>query len=171
MTEQAIRAAHRVQKLSRSSDPFKIAEDFDIHVMPRGDFVHQKGAFCVVLGESFIFLNDKLSENETRLVCAHELGHALLHKKIAQKGVLCEYDLFNMATDIEYEANVFAAELLIDPQEMSELLDTGCDIYHAAQALGINVNLLIIKLAELNRRGGHYRLPYVPYRNFMGGDT
>ena len=171
MTEQAIRAARRAFRQCRSCDPFRIAEDMGIEVLLRSDFVQQKGAFCVVLGQSFIILNDKLDENELKLVCAHELGHALLHRNLAEKGVLCEYDLFNMATSIEYEANVFASELLIDPQEMQELLSAGCDIYNAARALNVNVNLLIIKLAELNRRGGHYHLPYVPYRDFMGGET
>lgn len=169
MTDQAIRAARRVLKQCRSRDPLRIARDLNIEILLRGDFVRQKGAFCVVLGQSFIILNDKLDESEMKLVCAHELGHALMHKIIAEKGVLCEYDLFNMATSIEYEANVFASELLIDQQEMQELLCAGYDIYNAARALNVNVNLLIIKLAELNRRGGHYRLPYMPYSDFIGG--
>ncbi len=168
MTDKALRAAHRVVKKTGSRDPARIAQELDIELLVRSDFVQQKGAFCLVLGQSFILISDKLSEDETRLVLAHELGHALLHKEIAQKGVLCEYDLFNMSTSIEYEANVFAAELLIDTQEMKELLSTGCDVYRAAKALGVNVNLLLIKLAELNRRGGHYRLPYVPYKDFIG---
>ena len=170
MTDQAIRCARRVLKRCRSRDPMRIAEEMSIEVLLRSDFVSQKGAFCVVLGQSFIILNDKLCESELKLVCAHELGHALLHKAAAEQGVLCEYDLFNMATSMEYEANVFASELLIDEQEMHELLDAGCDIYNAARSLDVNVNLLIIKLAELNRRGGHYRLPYLPHNDFMGGD-
>lgn len=171
MTDQAISAARRVFRQCRSRDPLRIAKDLDIEVLMRGDFVHQKGAFCVVLDQSFIILNDRLPESELRQVCAHELGHALLHREVAEKSVLCEYDLFNMATSIEYEANVFASELLIDPQEMRELLGAGSDIYSAARALDVNVNLLIIKLAELNRRGGNYRLPYIPYSDFIGGDT
>ena len=171
MTEQAIKAAQRVIKRCRSRDPFRIAREMDIELLLRSDFVEQKGVFCVVLGQPFIILNDNLREEELKLVCAHELGHALLHGKAAEKGVLCEYDLFNMATSMEYEANVFASELLIDEQEMQELMDAGCDIYGAARTLNVNVNLLIIKLAERNRRGGHYRLPYIPYNDFMGGST
>ena len=169
MTDEAIKAARRAVKLCRSRDPFRIARDMGIELLMRDDFVHQKGAFCIVLEQPFIILSSKLDEAESQLVCAHELGHALLHRDIALKGVMCEYDLFNMATSVEYEATVFASELLIDPQEMRELLEGGSDIYSAAKELGVNVNLLIIKLAELNRRGGHYRLPYTPYRDFMGG--
>ncbi len=171
MTDRAIQAAHRVLKLCRSRDPIRIAKDLGVEVMLRSDFEKQKGAFCVVLGQSFIILNDKLNDEELSLVCAHELGHALLHRAEAEKGVLCEYDLFNMATAMEYEANVFASELLIDPQEMNELFKSGLDIYGAARALSVNVNLLIIKLAELNRRGGKYHLPYLPYRDFIGGNA
>ena len=78
MTDQAISAARRVFRQCRSRDPLRIAKDLDIEVLMRGDFVHQKGAFCVVLDQSFIILNDRLPESELRQVCAHELGHALL---------------------------------------------------------------------------------------------
>ena len=169
MTDRAIRAAWDAVNRARSRDPARICADMDIDVLIRQDFVRQKGAFCVVLGQPFIFLSGRLSAGETKTVLAHELGHALLHRDLAEKDMLCEFDLFNMATGVEYEANVFAAELLIDPQEMEDCLKEGRDIYSAAGALGVNVNLLIIRLAELNRRGGRYRLPYLPDTGFLGG--
>lgn len=169
MTDAAICAAWDACRRARSRDPMRVAQEMDVTVLTRSDFVAQKGAFSMVLGYPFIFLSDRLSEGEKKTVLAHELGHAALHRELAQREVLCEFDLFNMATGVEYEANVFAAELLIDPQEMDECLSGGMDIYSAAGALGVNVNLLIIKLAELNRRGGHYRLPYLPDRDFLGG--
>lgn len=168
MTDEAIRAAHRVMNASRSRDPVRIAGDLDIEILSRTDFTAQKGAFCVVQGYPFIFLNASLGEQEMRTVCAHELGHAVLHRRIAQKGALCEFDLFHMATQIEYEANVFAAELLIDGNELKEYLESGMDVYAAAGALEVPVNLLIIRLAEMNRRGGSYRLPYLPDKGFLG---
>ena len=55
------------------------------------------------------------------------------------------------------------------PPRVFRCLREGRDIYSAAGALGVNVNLLIIRLAELNRRGGRYRLPYLPDTGFLGG--
>ena len=62
-----------------------------------------------------IFLNENLSENEIRLVMAHELAHSILHRKencyfIRNKTLL-------LTSKNEIEANTFAAELLI-PDEL-----------------------------------------------------
>lgn len=167
MTDEAIRAAREAAKQAGSRDPFRIAREMDIEVLEE-DFVRQKGAFCMVEGYPFIFLSSRLSEGERNAVCAHELGHALLHRSEAEKSMICEFDLYNMMTDIEYEANVFASELLIDESDLTDVLTQGMDVYAAAGELGVNVNLLLIKLNELNRRGGKYALPYLPYKAFMG---
>ena len=168
-TDSAISAAREAIRAFNTRDPFRIAEEKGITVLPREGFKLQKGAFTVILGSPFIILNSNLCEEEIKIVCAHELGHALLHADAAQNGALCEFDLFNMATSMEYEANVFASELLIDDRELKELLASGADVYSAAKALNVCVNLLLIKLAEKNRRGGKYRLPYLPDKGFMGG--
>ena len=136
MTDRAIDEARRVHRQHNCRDPFRIAAEEEIEVLVRDDFVRQKGAFCVVEGYPFIMLNGSLPEEEQRTVCAHELGHALLHRDVAQKGAICEFDLYNMSTDVEYEANVFASELLIDPQELRDCLSEGMDVYAAAGELG-----------------------------------
>lgn len=167
MTDRAIRAAKKAAKQAGSRDPFRVARELDVEILEQ-DFVRQKGAFCMVEGYPFIFLNTHLGDEEKRAVCAHELGHAVLHRAEAEKQMICEFDLYNMITDVEYEANVFASELLIDEDELTETLSQGMDVYAAAGELGVNVNLLLIKLYEMNRRGGKFSLPYLPYKAFMG---
>lgn len=166
-TELARLEAEKLVKRFGTRDPFLLAERTGVTVLFR-DFEAQKGAFSVVLGQMFIFLNASLDEHEAATVLAHELGHSRMHLDLAQKGALCEYDLFNLKTSVEYEANVFAAHLLIDPDEMQECLSQGMDLYACAGTLNVNVNLLIIELAEMNRRGGRYALPYLPPNAFMG---
>lgn len=168
MYEQAIRAADRLVKAFHSRDPVRIARELDIEILYRQDFLRQKGAFCMVEGYPFIFLKASLEEDEARMVCAHELGHAMLHRKLAQKGALCEYELFTLTNDVEYEANLFAARLLIDKNEMLEYLKSGMDAAAAARALNVSENLLLLRLEDMNRRGSRYRLPFVPDRGFMG---
>ncbi|MCR4621941.1 MAG: ImmA/IrrE family metallo-endopeptidase [Clostridiales bacterium] len=166
-TELARQDADRLVREFGTRDPFRLAEETGVTVMYR-DFEAQKGAFSVILGQPFIFLSSRLDEHDSVTVAAHELGHARLHIELAKKGIMCEYDLFNLKTSVEYEANVFAAHLLIDPNELEDCLSQGMDLYACAGTLGVNVNLLIIELAEMNRRGRRYALPYLPPNAFMG---
>ena len=63
-------------------DPFRICREKGIEVMFRDDFTGQKGAFSLMLNVPFIFINNNLSDEMKRIVCAHELGHAMLHRKL-----------------------------------------------------------------------------------------
>lgn len=47
-------------------------------------------------------------------MCAHELGHHFLHKKIASTNyIFRDFSLDTIDEQIEYEANLFAAHLLL----------------------------------------------------------
>ena len=50
MTDAAIRAAWDACRRARSRDPMRVAQEMDVTVLTRGDFVAQKGAFSMVLG-------------------------------------------------------------------------------------------------------------------------
>ena len=63
----------------------------------------------------YIFLNQDLSEHDMNLVMAHELGHAILHRKQNCYFIRNKTLLLNSKT--EMEANKFAIELLI-PNEI-----------------------------------------------------
>ena len=87
----------RLARKYKSNDPFEIAEALDIEVLERSDFKRQKGAFKVILNNSFIFINANLSDEMKRLVCAHELGHALLHRSLGKSETgLMEFELFDI---------------------------------------------------------------------------
>ena len=87
----------RLARKYKSTDPFEIAEALDIEVLERSDFKRQKGAFKVILNNSFIFINANLSDEMKRLVCAHELGHALLHRSLGKSETgLMEFELFDI---------------------------------------------------------------------------
>ncbi|MBR3347295.1 MAG: ImmA/IrrE family metallo-endopeptidase [Solobacterium sp.] len=149
-------------------DPFQIAFLMDVTVK----FINtkrQKGLCAIFDGYSFIFINQNLSEQMQRMTCAHELGHVLLHKDILTGNVpLLEYELFDIRNSTEYEANVFAANLLIDETELNEQIAEGGDVVSIASALDINVNLLLIKLIEMRRSGKELNVPFTPERGFLG---
>lgn len=168
MDNRAFTLPRRLIRRFNTRDPFEIAEALGITVMIRSDFVRQKGAFAVIGNISFIFINDNLSEYMQRLVCAHELGHALLHRSLGKsESGLMEFELFNITNTTEYEANLFAANLLLDETTIEELISDGYDVVQIARQLGTNVNLLLLKLQQMND-DNRLRLPDMPDRNFLG---
>ena len=79
MTNQdTYRIPARIIRKIGTRNPFVLAKELGVHVMMRNDFDRQKGAFAMVLNVPFIFINANLSKEMQRIVCAHELGHAML---------------------------------------------------------------------------------------------
>ncbi len=148
-------------------DPFRVCREEGITVLFRDDFKRQKGAFAVVSGQPFIFICSRLSDEMQRIVCAHELGHALLHWH-GGRNIFLEFELFDMNDRREYEANVFAAELLLDGDEIWSLAREGKDAVQIAQCMGTNVNLVLLKLSRMNRAGCGFRLPRTVGSRFLG---
>lgn len=168
ISKQASTLPRRLIRCYRSSDPFELADALNITVLERGDFKHQKGVFKAILNNSFIFINANMSDEMKRLVCAHELGHALLHRSLGKtQSGLMEFELFNITDTTEYEANLFAANLLLDEDAIGSLIQDGYDVVQIARSLGSNVNLLLLKLQQMND-DNHLRLPDMPNRNFLG---
>ncbi|MBE6129063.1 MAG: ImmA/IrrE family metallo-endopeptidase [Erysipelotrichaceae bacterium] len=151
-----------------TGDPFQLARLLNIPVKFI-DTRQQKGFCRTILKNPFIFINRNMSEQMQRMTCAHELGHLLLHRQLlTQKQWLLEMELFDIQNDTEYEANVFAAQLLIDEKELMELSERGCDMIAAAAALDVNVNLLMIRLLELQKEGRNINVPFRPGNDFLG---
>ena len=78
-----------------------------------------------------------------------------------------EFEIFDIKDATEYDANVFAANLLIDEQEVLEMAHEGYDVVYIARELNLNVNILLVKLNEMNKNGYDLRVPYEPPRKFL----
>lgn len=100
--------------LYETRNPFELAKCLNVEVQI-GVLGNTAGCYMFLKNYRCIFLNENLSENEIRLVMAHELAHSILHRKencyfIRNKTLL-------LTSKNEIEANTFAAELLI-PDEL-----------------------------------------------------
>ena len=155
----------------KTRDPFQIAK-LKGYTVKFLDLKRQKGFCTNIYNNYFIFINENLSDQMKRMTCAHELGHIIFHRDRLTRGKngqfrkLIEMELFDIRDSTEYEANLFAANLLIDTDRMMELLKEGYDIVHAASALDVNVNMLAIKLLEM--RDVDVDLPFTVSRQFLG---
>ncbi len=80
-----------------------------------------------------IILNDALPEGMQRFVCAHELGHSILHADL-NVPKLTSYTLFSR-DKFELQANSFAVELLMPDDLLCEYPE--CSIAQIANFIGI----------------------------------
>lgn len=123
-----------------SSDPFTIAASKGIELLYL-DIGTTYGFFHVYKRQPMIILNQNLAEETSRFVCAHELGHAILHRGI-NTPYLKAHTLFSV-DKIEKEANTFAVELLLPDDMLREYSDINfCRI---AQSAGIPSGLEWLK--------------------------
>lgn len=140
-------------------DPFAIAKELGAHIKFVDNFVNLKGMYRVILGERYIFLSNHLDERTQRIVCAHELGHDQLHRTLATDSIIQEFMLYDMNSRPEYEANLFAAALLLDDESIQECAADGCDVLQTAMRLETDINLVLIKMAQMNERGHKFNTP------------
>ena len=161
------RRASEIVKRCGTRSTEKIAQELGIYLHYNSEFSSLLGMYTYQHRERHILLNACMEPMLMRMVCGHEIGHDSLHRDRAKSGCMQEFELFDMRTSLEYEANAFAAHLLIDDEELLELLRQGYDVVRAASAVGTNINLMLIKLNELNRMGWHLKLPYLPRSDFL----
>ena len=139
-------------------DPFRIAKELGIEVLFCDDFGPLKGMYRVIKRNRFIFINKDLSPQMQRIVCAHELGHDQLHRNLAKGNSLQEFMLYDMATKPEYEANIVAAEILLDTDELLEYVyEYGYTSEQIARAMHTDINLVALKIAHLAETGHDLR--------------
>ena len=99
-SREVCRAAARIKREYGTGDPFALARELRIEVLVR-ELGTLKGFYKDVYGTPFIFLSRRLTRGEARLVCAHELGHHLLHRQFAAFGFE-EVSVFSPASRREY---------------------------------------------------------------------
>lgn len=98
-----------------------------------------------------IYLSDALNERDARFVCAHELAHAILHKGCNR--IFLDSETLFVTSKYEIEADRWAAELLLPPDELEEALLYQYTIPQIASMHGLSVSLVEYLINQ--RRIGH----------------
>jgi len=75
--------------------------------------------------------------------------------------------LYEMKSRPEYEANMYAADLLLDDEEVMELAKDGYDMQQVAGMLNTDINLIGLKMASMNYRGFDLRIGIEPKSDFL----
>ena len=127
--EEAIQKANRVLRQCGTRNADRIARELGLIVMPR-DFSRQKGAYMVIERNRYIFINKHLDPVMHDIVLLHEIGHDCLHRREAiQVGGLQEFNI----------------------------LYGGYDVGQIARIMCSDINLVALKVSELNMQGHRFR--------------
>lgn len=156
--EQVRKKADKITKEYRSRNADTLAKALGITIMERDDFKKQKGAYVVIERNRYIFLKSDLPEPMRSIVILHEIGHDQLHRKEAK--TFHEFSLFDMTGNtMEYEANLFAAHIMLPDQEVIEYITQGYSVAQIAGMMNSDINLVALKAADLSTRGMNLRIP------------
>ena len=163
MTNEFISSeARRIRKKYHSSDPFEILKAMHV-VIAYSDSYPRDGlkGFCTVFNRTiYVVINAKLSREEKRVVAAHELGHIILHWSELLIGAFKDSNVYDATGQLEREANLFGADLMITDEEVEECIGS-CDanFFSVASALNIPAPFFAFKLFSMVKRGFAMRLP------------
>jgi len=96
-----------------TNNPYEIAKRLGIQIIHTKSSLKDFTAHTIkVTGyPTIISINDAFTEFSQKVLCAHELGHAILHEDCVNHFATTTT---NASTNVEYEANLFAVALLGD---------------------------------------------------------
>ncbi len=148
-------AVDMLQKKYHENDPFRLCADMDIILLKRplgNDLDSIKGFFLESKRIRTITINCDLPETVQRIVLAHELGHAVLHR---HSGIHAFHDigLFDESSLLEKDANLFAAEYLLKDRDVLEILNCDTTFFSVAATLRVPAELLDFKFRILKWKG------------------
>jgi len=133
-------------------DPFSICDALGVLVRFK-DLGKVKGIYTFYKRNRFIIVNSALCDDEKKIICAHELGHDLLHRNMAKNSHLYDNHLNDISLKPEFEANVFAAELLISDETVISGMEFFTTVSSLSGELGVSDSLLKLKCAIMKNRG------------------
>lgn len=122
-------------KKHKTADPFSLSSLMNIHVIPWDLHEEINGFYKYDKRNKYIFYNSNLNAELQRFVCAHELGHAVLHPR-ANTPFLRKNTLFSI-DKIEVEANRFAVKLLLPADILFDYQNQNLSIYEITKIIGI----------------------------------
>ena len=152
-----IKVADNVVKEHDTRSGTALAEALDMTII-EASFKEQKGVYICIEDLPYIILNQDLSDEMRNIVILHEIGHHLLHREMAN--AFHETNLFDMSChNMEYEANLFAAQVMLPDNETIEYIKSGYTISQIAAVMNSDVNLVAMKATDLKRRGLELNIP------------
>lgn len=110
-SDDIIRFARDIKNNWNTNNPYEIANRLGIEVLHRDSQIKNFTAQTLKFDgyPTIISINNAYTEFSKKILCAHELGHALLHENCVNHFANTSS---NVLSNVEKEANLFAIALL-----------------------------------------------------------
>ena len=139
------KTAQQLVNKYRTRDPLVIAEAMG-YIVIFAPLRGVRGFYQYYQRCHIIYLDEDLDDGQRRFVCAHELGHSLLHSGFNR--FFLDSRTFAVTSRFEREADRFAAELLFDDQELLEYRELSLD--QLAGCLGVSRQLAAERMKTIS---------------------
>lgn len=141
------RMAESLVRKYKTRDPFRIAKDLGF-VVVRTPLQGIRGFYQYVKRCYVIYIDAALNDHDARFVCAHEIGHALMHRGLNR--IFMDSHTYFQTNRYEIDANRFAVDLLYDDDDLRDLLEHPVQL--AADCMGVSTELAAYRLRNISGR-------------------
>lgn len=138
------RLAERLVRKFGTRDPFRIADELGYTIIYT-PLVGVRGFYQYLKRCHIIYLDSELDDNTACFVCAHELGHSILHRGLNR--IFMDTRTFIVTSRYETEANRFAVDLLHSDGDLQPYLSRGYEC--AAAYMGVSVQLAEYRMSSV----------------------
>lgn len=139
------RIAESLVRKYGTRDPYRIAGAMGLLVI-HAPMQGIRGFYQNVKRCEIIYIDSNLDEQQSRFVCAHEIGHALMHRGCNR--IFMDTHTYFAVNRYEIEADHFAVDLLYDDDDLLPFLEHPVQL--AADCMGVSVELAAYRLQSIN---------------------
>lgn len=136
----------KIEQLVRryqTRNPFEIIENMNV-ILVFYPLEEVKGFYQYFQRNNIIYIDERLSDKEKLFVCAHELGHMLLHKNA--NAIFMDSRTNLNTSKYELEADRFAINLLISNEEIEN--STDYTLAQLSRLFGYREKLIELRLKD-----------------------
>ena len=137
---------NRLVRFYNTRDPFEMIKGMNI-ILVNYPLEGVRGFYQYFQRNNIIYLDEKLSDSERRFVLAHELGHMILHKK--SNAIFMDTRTQFNTSKYEQEANLFAMELLLPDQILTDYITDGFSVEQISRITGYYKSLVELRIFNI----------------------
>ena len=128
----------------QSRNPFEIIKGMNV-ILIFAPLYGVRGFYQYFQRNNIIYIDEALYKEEQIFVCAHELGHSLLHQ--GYNRIFMDTHTLLVTSRFEQEADYFASELLFDDMELECFLEVSLPT--AVRTLGMSPLITARRLSSI----------------------